>query len=215
MVPSELPAGLARALHLLEIVQSRPEGVTAGELQARLHIPRSTLFALLRALRQMGYLEQRRRRGLYRAGPRLVAWRRRPSAVAADLIVAFLREAQALPLDETVALAVWSGEEARVVAQHEGSHRIRGGYAPGEGLAPGKSAAPELFRSPPSAAVRARGYALWEGPDTLELAFPVCADGLTPNAALLVAAPRRRSRRPALLHPVTALRAAGIIRPRA
>src|SRR5512133_912696 len=83
-----------RTLALVELLLANPDGLTPQELVTQLEISRSTLFLLLNTLKQLGYVEQSEKRGRYRSGPRLQAWRSSTPGAAPDLIQAFYQEVE-------------------------------------------------------------------------------------------------------------------------
>lgn len=161
-------------------------------LLAHLGIPRSSLFALLNTLKALGYVEQAEKRGRYRPGPRLLAWQGGSTRLAADLLPSFFQEAEACSLDETLALFVRSGEsEALLLGQVESKREVRSVFRTGERL-PASSAAAQTLQAlvPPN--LQAKGYALAQRGDALDVAFPICRDGSTPDAALVMSLPAFR-----------------------
>lgn len=62
---------LARALTLFELVAMQPDGIGVREAARRTGIDRSAVSRILTQFEEMGYIEQERERGLYRAGPQL------------------------------------------------------------------------------------------------------------------------------------------------
>ncbi len=174
-----------RLLSLLEVLLERPQGVNISELR-ELGISRSTLFVLLRHLRELGYVIQVGR-GRYLAGPRLLAWRGR-SNLTSELQIAFYQEAASLAISETLALALPLEQGAILVAQVEPSNRLHTVFPPQYRFPP-ESAAAQVISPQAAAAIREQGYARVESEGVLEIAFPICADGVTPQAALLFSAP--------------------------
>ncbi len=183
---SETPS-VERALLLLEILLEQPTGVEVPELLARIDISRSSLFVLLNTLKTLGYIEQAEKRGRYRAGPRLLAWRSGTS-LAPSLQTAFHQEASALNLPETLALALPAPTGALLAAQVEGSAQVRSVYSSAEQFPAASAAARVLLASPPPETAQT-GYALVLGDESVELALPICRDGQIPSAALLLSAP--------------------------
>lgn len=182
-----------RALSLLEILLQHPQGVEIADLLARLDMARSSLFVLLNTLKALGYVEQTERRGRYRAGPRLLAWRGGSSPLpTADLLPAFFHEAETCGLDETLALFVPVGEgEVLALAQVEGRREVRSAFAAGQRL-PASSAAGRVFQFPITAEIQQQGYSLSPRGEALDIAFPVCRDGVLPTAALVLSLPSFR-----------------------
>lgn len=187
-----------RTLRLIELLFERAEGWTPQELLLELDLSRSSLFALLRGLKALGYVEQMGRRGRYTAGARLLAWRVPQPPNGQDLLAAFYQEAEMLAPAapgaprETLALALPAGSGAyQVTAQVEGSELVRSAFHPGQ-VYRELPAAAQALAAAPEPSVAANGYALETGPDAFNLALPVCRDGRTPEAALLLSAPRFR-----------------------
>lgn len=179
-----------RALFLLEALLEQPEGREVAELLERIEISRSSLFVLLNTLKSLGYVEQTEKRGRYRAGPRLLAWRR-GHLLLPDLQSAFYQEASALDWPETLALVLPSPSGALLAAQVEGNARVRSVFPAATRFEAGSAAALALLSVPPPEVGQA-GYALTWQADSVELALPICRDGQTPSAALLLSAPAFR-----------------------
>lgn len=179
-----------RALSLLEILLEQPEGAEIPELLARVEISRSSLFVLLNTLKSLGYIEQAEKRGRYRAGPRLLAWRS-GQLLLPDLPSAFYQEASALDWPETLALVLPSPAGALLAAQVEGNARVRSVFAAATRFEAGSAAALALLSTPPPEVAQA-GYALGREAESVDLALPICRDGQTPSAAALLSAPAFR-----------------------
>jgi DNA-binding IclR family transcriptional regulator len=182
-----------RALALLEILLEQPQGADVPDLLSRVDISRSSLFVLLNTLKTLGYIEQAEKRGRYRAGPRLLAWQGASSPLpAADLLSAFFHEAEASDVEETLALFVPVSEgEALLLGQVEGPREVRSVFETGQRL-PSSSAAGSVFQSPAPAETQSQGYALSKRGDALDIAFPICRDGVSPSAVLLMSMPAFR-----------------------
>lgn len=187
---NEPVSSISRTLLLLETLLQQPQGMDLTELLDRLDMARSSLFALLHTLKTLGYVEQAEKRGRYRPGPRLLAWRG-GALPQADLQTAFYQEAAAQALPETLALALPTGAEVVLAAQVEANRRIRSVFPPGFRFA-GHSAAAQVLSPAPPSAVQQEGYALAHDDESAELALPICADGQTPSAALVLSAPAFR-----------------------
>lgn len=200
---------LQHALALLEALRQSPEGLNAQALQERLGgLPRSTFFALVNALKALGYVEQSGRRGVYLAGAKLLAWAGSAALAGRELLEAFRQESAALALNETLALAVPRPQGALIVEQTAPQQRVRVVYETGQVLPPPRCAAAGLFAAPDGSEIRRKGYHLLLQADTLELALPVCRDGRLPYAALLLGAPRARRSVHSLLDVLPVLREA-------
>jgi DNA-binding IclR family transcriptional regulator/nitroimidazol reductase NimA-like FMN-containing flavoprotein (pyridoxamine 5'-phosphate oxidase superfamily) len=188
MTPDLLVPTAERTLRLIELLLDHPEGLSPQELLPHLDLSRSSLFLLLRTLKSLGYVEQAERRGRYRAGPRLEAWRGSPSQGTKDLVTAFYQEAAHQGLAETLGLAVKAEHGALLLAQVEGSRQVRSTFTPGQSY---PSLDTALSAGPPPE-VQANGFSLVESSDSIELALPVCRDGARPDAVLVLSAPRFR-----------------------
>lgn len=181
-------------LRLIERMLARPEGWTPQELLVELDLSRSSLFVLLRTLKALGYIEQQGKRGRYVPGPRLLAWRAPLSPSAQDLLSAFYQETEAHPPRETLALVVRAGRQAGgflVLAQTECAAQVRSTFSTGE-MYPHLPAVEDVFDPQRSSSVVPYGFAIHLGEETIDLALPVCRDGHTPEAALLLSAPAFR-----------------------
>ncbi|MBO9369323.1 MAG: pyridoxamine 5'-phosphate oxidase family protein [Chloroflexi bacterium] len=200
---NDLPP-VERLLGLLEVLLERPQGVTLNELLS-LGISRSTLFALLRHLKELGYVAQGGR-GRYLAGPRLLAWRGR-GHLTSELQIAFYQEATSLAISETLGLALPLEQGAILVAQLEPPNRLHSVFPPHYRFPP-ESAAAQVLSPQAAPAIREQGYARVESEGVLEIAFPICADGTTPQAALLLSAPLFRWEERALASLLARLREA-------
>ena len=180
-----------RTLRLVELLLANPNGLSPQELVGELESSRSTLFVLLNALKKLGYVEQSEKRGRYRAGARLQAWRASGPGQTADLSQAFYQEAERRAFSETLALIAPATGGPLVLAQVEGSQQVRAVLATGQN-ARGLQAASQVLADQPPESVCANGYALVHLAETLELALPVCRDGSRAEAALLLSAPAFR-----------------------
>ena len=193
-----------RTLRLIELLMAHPDGWTPQELLLELDLSRSALFVLLRSLKSLGYVEQAGKRGRYTPGPRLNAWRSPTPPTTQDLVSAFYQEMEAssrmaapLPAPrETLALVLEAAQVEGtggyvVIAQVEGSLQVRSVFTPGQ-VYTEMPAAAQVLRPTRAGNVIANGYSLTANGDSLELALPICRDGHTPEAALLLSAPSFR-----------------------
>lgn len=180
-----------RTIHLLELLLQNPDGITAQDCLAHLDISRSGLFDLLRTLKALGYVESMEQRGLYRAGPRLLIWRSTVGSQSQDLLQSFYQEANRAELDETLALVIPADRELLVLGQVESSQFVRCSFD-NEQTLPTETTAGTVLMEEPGGEVLRQGYRLERTNDLVELALPVCADGHTPQAALLLSAPAYR-----------------------
>ncbi len=187
-----LASSTERILALLELFLARPEGVAPPEIQAETGIPRSSLYATLAVLKELGYLDQSETRGRYRAGARLQAWRGSAGDFRQDLLAAFHLETTRLSWPETLILVVPVPAGHLVYGQTEGHSLVRSVYRVGEAI-DNNLAASLVITNNPDSKVLANGYSLVRSPDTLELAVPVCPDGCHPQAAVLLSIPAFRA----------------------
>lgn len=230
----QVPAA-ERTLNILEALSAEPEGLTAGELLEQLDLSRSALFALLNTLKARHYIEQADSRGRYQLGPALWALAPGRQDGLGPLVRAFLEDQAVRQPPETTALFWLDGDEAVMLAQREGQHRVRAVFQPGERRAAMETAAglallagveerlaigdwgradsagetgdsrPETGDSRVEigdrgredgaallAGIRQDGFARWEGAETVDVACPICADGVQPVAALQVSIPTFR-----------------------
>ncbi|MBZ0278052.1 MAG: helix-turn-helix domain-containing protein [Anaerolineae bacterium] len=203
--PDSLVPAVQRTLALLEILRTKPEGVTLQELLGSLDISRSSLFALLNTLKQLGYVEQAERRGSYRPGPRLQAWQQPALFPQQDQLASFYHEAGMSGCDETLALAVPVADGNLVIAQVESPQRVRSVYRIGDVYEPDACAAFSVLQAP-TTTVMELGYARREDAESVELALPICRDGSHPDAALLLSAPVFRCDEAVIEHKLPQLR---------
>jgi DNA-binding IclR family transcriptional regulator len=186
-----------RTLRIVELLLDHTDGLTPQDLLSQMDMSRSSLFLLLRTLKSLGYIEQSERRGRYRAGPRLEAWRS-PSKITKDLLAAFYPEASHLDSAETLALVMRSERGPLLLGQVEGSKQVRSAFMPGQ-VYPELSAVQAVLAEMPETKVMENGYALMNDSECLNLALPVCRDGSHAEAALLLSAPSFRWKHEQLL----------------
>jgi DNA-binding IclR family transcriptional regulator/nitroimidazol reductase NimA-like FMN-containing flavoprotein (pyridoxamine 5'-phosphate oxidase superfamily) len=191
MTEDSLVPTAERTLRLIELLLEQPDGLTAQEMLLHIDISRSSLFVLLHTLKSLGYVEQAEKRGRYRLGPRLGAWRSSPAPVMQDLLSGFYQEAARQTWDETLALAVRTGNDILILAQVEGSKQVRSVFTDGQKYSH-LSAAADVLSGRPNSVVQTNGYQLSQSTESIELALPICRDGRRPEAALLLSAPAFR-----------------------
>lgn len=192
METNSLTSTIQRTLTILELFLSEQRPLTAQEIVQQTGISRSTVFSMLKVLLDLEYLEQRQNRGPYSAGWRFSAWKGVSTPSYQSLINAFQQESQVHSFDETLALAVLSPQGIVVLAQVESPAEIRAVY-PESKVLPQDSAAAALLASHIAPDVREKGYTLFEKVESLEIALPICPDGMNPTAALLLKAPAFRT----------------------
>ncbi|MBI9051519.1 MAG: pyridoxamine 5'-phosphate oxidase family protein [Anaerolineaceae bacterium] len=186
-----LPA-VERTLQLIELIAQSPQGITPQELVNALDVPRSTLFQILKTLKKLGYIEQIEKRGRYRSGPRLEMWANTASnSSGQDLIAAFYNEANRFPFSETIVLINLMGNNIFTNAQVESQQVLRSAFTIGqwEGSI---EITNNIFSPAEGHEIIENGVAVFHSAETWECAAPICQDGVTPNAALLISAPHSR-----------------------
>lgn len=191
MKKEPLSSTIERILSLLEIFIQHPEGLSPQEILEISTISRSTLFTLLKELKDIGYLDQAETRGRYIAGPRLLSLTGSNTPSYQSLINVFQEENQNKSLSETMALAVPSPKGILLLDQKEADQMIRAVYSIGEPLQI-ESAANSILTSPFTDQVIQSGYSFQENQDYFEIAVPICADGVKPIAGLLLNVPKYR-----------------------
>lgn len=192
-----------RALDVLEALAAEPQGLAAGELVARVDMSRSGLYALLGTLRARGYVRQDDQRGAYRLGPALTALLPTSQDAHAMLLDAFHAELAARPPVETTACVVVDAGATVVLAEVAAgaSRTVRAVYPVGtrrgnEGADALVLRAGAVGRGADEAVdpvVRRDGRAVTRDDDVVEIAAPVCPDGVRPTAAIMVGVPRDRA----------------------
>ncbi len=180
-----------RTLRLVELLFGNPDGLTPQDILPRLGVSRSSLFILLRTLKALGYVEQAERRGRYRPGARLLAWRFSSGETHQNLLDAFYQEARHAKWNETLLVVVAAPQGELVLAQVESPQTVRSVYRVGE-VTTSLSAAHTVLQARPDDALLACGYSLALNDQTIELALPVCPDGIHPQAAVMLTAPAFR-----------------------
>ena len=191
MKKDSISSTIQRALTIIELFLSNPDGLTPQEILDETEISRSTLFSLLKSLKELGYLNQNEARGRYLPGSRLISWSGNTLPSFQTLLNAFQQETYQQDFDETIALAVPTPNGIITLAQVESKQKIRAVYTIGEPL-PASSAAQQIFTNSGSQSIKQQGYALGSLDDEYELAFPICQDGINTTAFLLLNAPAYR-----------------------
>jgi DNA-binding IclR family transcriptional regulator len=115
-----------RVLDIFELLAHHPDGISLSQIAAELHIPKSSAHGLLSTLSSRGYLREGRQERTYRLGVRLFELGSGYMA-GTDLLAdgqEIVRE-MARACDETVHLAILSGDEVLYVAKEEGTNTVR------------------------------------------------------------------------------------------
>ena len=191
MKKESLSSTIERTLALLEIFIQNPDGLNPQEILDKTNISRSTLFSLLKELKDIGYLDQSETRGRYIAGPRLLSWSGTSTPSYQALINVFRQEIHGKPFSETLALSVPGSQGVLLLDQREGDQMIRAVYTVGEPL-DNNSASEKILNPPYDEHIINCGYNLYENNDFYEIAVPICADGIKPIAGLLLNVPKYR-----------------------
>jgi DNA-binding IclR family transcriptional regulator len=115
-----------RVLDIFELLAQYPDGISLSEIATQLHIPKSSAHGLLGTLLSRGYLRAGRQGRTYRLGVRLFELGSGYMA-STDLMAdgqEIVREL-ARACDETVHLAILTGDEVLYVAKEEGTNTVR------------------------------------------------------------------------------------------
>src|SRR5665648_46760 len=177
MKKDSISSTIQRTLKIIELFLSNLDGLTPQEILDETKISRSTLFSLLKSLKELGYLNQNEARGRYLPGSRLISWSGNTLPSFQTLLNAFQQETSQQDFDETIALAVPTPNGIITLAQVESIQKIRAVYTIGEPL-PLSSAAQQVLTNSGSQLIKQQGYALVSFDDEYELAFPICQDGI-------------------------------------
>lgn len=213
----DVPA-VIRTLRLLETLAGTREGLMAGELSQKLAVSRSTLFTLLNTLKAHHYIQQPDERGPYQLGPALYALLPGYSRRIGLLVEAFHADTDIAAMPETTALVWLDGKNTTIIAQKESQHPVHVVLHPGErqsltttaaGLAlwagmADTAVSPSL--QPTLRQIWQDGLAQIQDTDKVEIAVPICADGIQPIAALLLSIPAYRYRAEAAVSLIQSLR---------
>ena len=185
-----IPA-VERTVQLIEIIAQSPQGISPQEMMNALEMPRSTLFQMLKTLKQLGYIEQAEKRGRYRGGPRLELWANAAISAGQDLTAAFYNEANRNPFSETIILISMVNHSPYISAQVESSHVLRSAFTIGN-WEDDPSIIHGIFTPNQGDDIFNNGVSVFDGGETWTCAAPICQDGITANAALLISAPKSR-----------------------
>ncbi len=180
-----------RTLRLVELLLSSPEGLSPQEILDELQISRSSLFQLLKTLKKLGYLEQAGTRGVYLPGPRLRFWRTAARPLIQELQTAFSQETALKNWGETIALAISTPRGISIISQIEGQQQVRSVFPTGQILTD-LNMVQELLSPEPDPEIKQNGYGIEVRSDSIELALPICRDGILPDAVIILSAPSFR-----------------------
>lgn len=179
---------VARAVRLLEAVGTSTTGVTAGELEEVVGGSRSSLYALLNTLDNHEWLV-RDDAGRATIGPALRALV--PAEPSSDALrEAFTTCVRGVAPNESTILVAGHAQH-HVVAVHHPARAVVCGWQVGDARHDGAEAA--MLQSGPDG-IRPHDPVIVRGdPDLVEIAAPVCRDGHTPIAAIVIGIPRQRA----------------------
>jgi DNA-binding IclR family transcriptional regulator len=124
--PGEGVKSALRVLDIFELLAQHPDGISLSEIATQLHIPKSSAHGLLGTLLSRGYLRAGRQGRTYRLGVRLFELGSGYMA-GTDLMAdgqEIVREL-ARACDETVHLAILTGNEVLYIAKEEGTNTVR------------------------------------------------------------------------------------------
>lgn len=115
-----------RVLDIFELLARHPDGISLSAIAAELHIPKSSAHGLLATLLNRGYLRPGRHDRTYRLGVRLFELGSAYLA-GADLLADGQEVVRDLAraCDETVHLAILTGNEVLYIAKEEGTNTVR------------------------------------------------------------------------------------------
>lgn len=185
-----------RALRVLEILAASQQGRNSADLLDQVGGSRSGLYALLNTLRARGYVETNE--GIHRPGP--AVWSLAPVAPVAleSLVDHFRVETMDHRCEETVALVWPDGDGTVIVSETPSEHTVRVSYDVGKQRSATSVDAQVLAAGVPGDdiahdVVRRDGFATATGSDVVEIAAPICQDGVRPIASLLVGIPIHRA----------------------
>lgn len=187
----ELTSPTERVLALIELFHGHYEGLSPVEIQEQVSISRSTLFSLLKELKDLGYLEQREARGRYFCGPKLKAWSGFQGANDQSLLRAFEDETHKNDYEETIAIAAPAANGLVIIQQVQSKQAIRALYQIGDPLPPGHTAL-SLMQAVPDGSLTQTGFCINYSSDRYEIGLPICQNGISPDAVLLLNAPAFR-----------------------
>ena len=121
---------LVKACEILRLLAGCREGISANNLEARVDIPRTTAFRILKTLCSVGMAEKRG--SLYFSGPGLVqiGLNSLHSVEIRSLSIPYLRDL-AMQAGLTAHLAIPSGQQSLILEVHDSPHPVRVASRPG------------------------------------------------------------------------------------
>lgn len=124
-------AVLDKAFSILEVLARTGRGLTLAELAEEGRMPKPTVHRILRSLRDLGYVEQSDRRGIYQISDRLGSLRTHGRDEAVRAKARPVMERLQADFDETVNLGLLEGAFVRYVHVLETSQALRWIVKPG------------------------------------------------------------------------------------
>jgi len=180
-----------RVLAILELFRYQVDGISPVEIQDQLSISRSTLFGVLKELKDLGYLEQKESRGRYFCGPKLKAWSSFQGSNELSLIKAFEEETGKNETAETIALAAPSPNGLVILQQNQSKQSVRAVYQIGD-ILPFEHSAYRLIDPIPEPSIKQNGFCTHDKEGRFEIGLPVCQNGFVPDVVLLLNVPAYR-----------------------
>jgi IclR family acetate operon transcriptional repressor len=114
---------IARAGAVLRSLQHAPDGLSLGEIAARVHLPRSTVQRIVSALASEQLLMAASFTARVKLGPALIQLAAATNVGTEQFVLPFMQEL-ARVADETVDLSVLQGKSAVFVEQIQGTQRL-------------------------------------------------------------------------------------------
>lgn len=122
---------IVRAARILRSLEDQPQGLSLGDIAARVNLPRSTVQRIVTSLAEEQFLIAATPKSRVKLGPALIRLARATNneidQIAHPFMAALCRE-----INETIDLSVIQGRNAVFVDQLVGSHRLRAVSAIGE-----------------------------------------------------------------------------------
>lgn len=196
MTNSQHVPAAVRTINILECLAAAEHGLTGADMLDEIGGSRSGLYALLSTLRSSGHVVTID--GRHHPGPAIRSLLPAQPATVASLVDAFRSETTDSHLVETLALTWPDGNGTVVVAEAPGHGQLRVSYPAGSSrgatradcrvISAGTDQGDEGLEQ-----VRRMGLAEYADQEVIELASPVCRDGINPIAAVVAGVPAERS----------------------
>jgi DNA-binding IclR family transcriptional regulator len=160
----------------------------------KIEISRSSLFMILKTLKNIGYIDQSEKRGRYIAGPRMISWGlgSQSQNAAMDLLASFYNEAESITLAETFAIVVkGDAGDCVVLGQTESEKDVRCVFTAGQKIS-GQSGAGIILGKQAPLETKKNGFVKASRGESVDVAVPICTNGGSPDAVLLYSCPSYR-----------------------